>query len=226
MFFFWGALLAAGASYLAADKSSKNQGKFNAKEAEKNRLFQEDMSNTAFQRAAADLEAAGLNRVLALGSPASTPGGSSASIDAPNLAGAVSTGIAAASAKQQIDLSKAEEALLREKRNESLESQALMKEQANQSMTQAQLNRASARLSNARATKEERYNPLHDVVGDTLQSGVDYVRSNAKDDLKSAFDFLNNSAKKAAESTGKTAAEAQQAVERWFNDLKRKYRKN
>ena len=34
------------------------------------------MSNTAYTRAAADLENAGLNRILALGSPASTPGGS------------------------------------------------------------------------------------------------------------------------------------------------------
>lgn len=38
--------------------------------------FQRYMSNTAYQRAAKDLEKAGLNRVLALGSPATTPAGS------------------------------------------------------------------------------------------------------------------------------------------------------
>lgn len=55
-------------------------GAFNAYSAKQNRRFQQMMSNTAYQRAAADLEKAGLNRILALGSPASTPGGSVASM--------------------------------------------------------------------------------------------------------------------------------------------------
>jgi len=40
--------------------------------------FQREMSNTAYRRAATDLKAAGLNRILALGNPASSPAGSSA----------------------------------------------------------------------------------------------------------------------------------------------------
>lgn len=79
---------------------NKMQQSFNAKEAQKNRDWQTEMSNTAYQRAATDLEAAGLNRIIALGSPASTPSGATASIEAPKLG---ATGIAAASAKAQIE---------------------------------------------------------------------------------------------------------------------------
>lgn len=41
------------------------------------------MSSTAYQRAAVDLNKAGLNRILALGSPASSPGGSTAVMQNP-----------------------------------------------------------------------------------------------------------------------------------------------
>lgn len=69
------------------------QQAFNASEAEKNRKWQEMMSNTAYQRQANDLKAAGYNPALLLNaSGASTPVGSSAyqsSYTAPNtVAGA------------------------------------------------------------------------------------------------------------------------------------------
>lgn len=72
-----------GGSMAQQGQSAVNQQQmqFNSQEAQKNRDFQERMSSTAYQRAMADMQTAGLNPILAanLGG-ASTPGGGSASI--------------------------------------------------------------------------------------------------------------------------------------------------
>ncbi len=81
------ALIGSGSSLLGnvlgglfSSSSAKRQNRMAIAEAQKQRDFQERLSSTAYQRAAKDLSAAGLNRILALGSPASSPGGASAPI--------------------------------------------------------------------------------------------------------------------------------------------------
>lgn len=77
----------------------------NLKIARENREWQERMSNTAYSRAAKDLDAAGLNRILALGSPASTPAGNIATMqneEAP-LGEGIKTGTALALTAKKIN---------------------------------------------------------------------------------------------------------------------------
>lgn len=59
---------------------------FNSTEAMKNREWQEHMSNTAYQRAVADMKEAGLNPILAFqNGGASTPGGSAGTISGASI---------------------------------------------------------------------------------------------------------------------------------------------
>lgn len=58
---------------------------FSADQARNQMAFEERMSSTAVQRAAADMKAAGVNPMLAAGSGASTPGGAMGNVSVPQM---------------------------------------------------------------------------------------------------------------------------------------------
>lgn len=73
---------------IAGQQQMQSQAEtFNAGQAQINRDFQAQMSNTAYQRATADMKAAGLNPAMMFGSggASSTPGGGSASVGTPTM---------------------------------------------------------------------------------------------------------------------------------------------
>lgn len=104
-----------GGLFGRSGQSSANAA--NLRIARENREWQERMSNTAYQRATKDLEAAGLNRILAMGGPSSTPAGNTATMQnemAPlqeGISKGVGTALQARLMKQQIANMKAQERL-------------------------------------------------------------------------------------------------------------------
>ena len=89
--------ITAGGTALANSNNidmMREQNEFNRRQAEINRMFQKDMSSTAYQRAMADMKQAGLNPMLAFQQGgASTPSGSAASGSAAKMENVLGTAV-------------------------------------------------------------------------------------------------------------------------------------
>ena len=162
----------AGSKYAArkGEQLAREQMAWNAKQAQINRDFQKEMSNTAYRRSAADLEAAGLNRIIALHNPASTPGGATA---APTdlassarplaeLGKSGSKAIAAAQGVAQVGLTNAA----------------------------AAKNKADADLAEARTETEKNKGTITSVPADAIEMSTDWIKETTGMDKKQAMAVL------------------------------------
>lgn len=138
-----------------------------------NRLWQERMSNTAYRRAMYDMRAAGLNPMLAYSQGgASTPGGSSASINAPDIVGALSTAKQMQRTDADIDTAKTQQALNVANTGKSAAETDLSIQQnaesaARQAKIQAEIDkiRPETRSASARAYQDEEDERMRRLAG-------------------------------------------------------------
>lgn len=137
----------------------------NAKMAREQMKFQERMSNTQYQRAAKDLKAAGLNRVLALGNPASSPGGAQASMTN-SFAGstnAVNSYTANEKARQEMEAIKAQTRLLGVQADNVVQDSMLKHEQT--------------RLNALEASKQQVLKSAYDAADPSVRKVVNEVKN-------------------------------------------------
>lgn len=219
----------------------------NRRAAERQMKFQERMANTQYQRSAADLQAAGLNRILALGSPAAAPSGASYTAD---YGRAGTSAINAASARSVMEVNRAQEKLLGSQELQAKSQTALndvnsakaqaetikaltevenLATQRGQMLSQTHLNDANSRLANAEAAKAEVLKGVYKALGPYAErffsdapGFLSRTGSSAKDVLLSVGENIVLGPKLLLDSLSSSAKDAKDKAVKFLDALRRR----
>ncbi|AXH73327.1 MAG: DNA pilot protein [Microviridae sp.] len=174
---------------ISGNKGVKQMNETNLKIARENNAFQERMSSTAYQRAAKDLESAGLNRVLAVGSPSSTPSGSMATMQ--NEKQFTPQAFSGVSAKLK-----------------AMEEMKLLREQQKSVESTTNLNNANARKASVEADQAEALKGIYTVMGPQIKELLERIPG-VVNSVKDATDFgkLGSDYKRGLDVIGNKATE-------------------
>lgn len=184
---------------------------FNAKEAAKQRDWQERMSSTQYTRAAQDLEDAGLNRMLAITQPsASVGGGASATTQAQKYGSDASEAASAVSARkqmaQQIKLGEAEERV-------KIADEKLRNSQKINVDYDTALKVEQARIARAEASKQEVTKAAYDLASDAVPVVKDFLTKNASNAAQSVINAY------------KAPADLAESAKNWLSEKYNSYHK-
>lgn len=166
---------------------AKASAKLSQQQAREQMDFQERMSSTAFQRAASDLEAAGLNRILALGSPASSPGGAMGSV--PDFGTSM---VAGAQMADGLRTSKAQRQLMGAQGTNQVASAKAADAQAGAASANEFRTRAQGRIWNSLADKVEKSDEGWSMIRDLFFGPQQESDSGWMGKTFDAFDSMND----------------------------------
>lgn len=160
-------------------RGQRDANKRNLQIAREQMAFQERMSNTAYQRAGKDLEAAGLNRILALGSPASSPAGALATMQNPMAGAHGALSKASATARERQLQGQQMRNLIETEQNISAGTYKTMQDEQTSAATEDRIRaevdniRAQTRINSARALMSEKEAALYDHQYGTALKGIE-----------------------------------------------------